>query len=196
LRDAVVSIFLGGTETTGTTLSWLFYELGRNPGLDERLADEVGSVLRGRDVSFADLAELTFTRRLVNEALRLYEPAWIVMRTANDDVDLGGVRIPAGADVVYSLTAMHRDPAFYPEPDRFDPDRWAGPGPTAPFMPFSGGRHKCIGDRFALTAMVVVMVTIAARWRLVPVPGTRVREIALGTLRPRHLLMTVQPRTP
>jgi cytochrome P450 len=196
LRDEVMSILIGGTETAATTLSWLFYELGRHPELDGRLAGEIASVLRGRGAGFADLPALGFTRQLVNETLRLYGPGWIVMRTANSQVDLGGVSIPAGADIICSLTAMHRDPGYYPGPDRFDPGRWAAPGLTAPFIPFGSGRHKCIGDRFAMTAVIITVATVAARWRLLPVPGKKVRAAAVGIIRPVNLMMTAQPRTP
>ncbi|MEV4559521.1 cytochrome P450 [Kitasatospora sp. NPDC049285] len=195
LLDEVLTIFFSGMETSATTLSWLFHELGRNPELYERLTDEVDSVLQGRNAGFDELPQLVFTRRLVTEALRLYTPPWILMRTSNTEVDLGGAQLPAGTNLVYSLTAMHRDPALYAQPDRFDPDRWADPELKAPYMPFGGGRHKCIGDHFAMTEMVIVVATIVARWRLVPVPGVEVREIAHGTLRPSSLPMTVQPRS-
>jgi cytochrome P450 len=194
LCDEVLTLTVGGTETASTALSWLFHALGQHPELDEQLAAEIGSVLGDRPVTFDDLPALGFTQRLVYEALRMYTPTWIFTRTANQDVDLGGTLIPRGAEVVYSLTALHRDPELYPDPGRFDPGRWAGPAREAPFLPFGSGRHKCIGDHFAMCEMVIVVATIAARWRLVPVQGQQVREVADMTVRPSRLLMLPHPR--
>jgi cytochrome P450 len=184
LRDELMTILFAGTETTSTALSWLWHELGQHPDVEARLHAEVDAVLAGRAVTFEDIAELPYVRMVVRETLRLHCPVWLPMRRAGRDLEIAGVRIPAGADL-----------AYYPDPGLFDPDRWvSGRAPEA-FVPFGLGRHKCIGDHFALTEMAVMVATIAADWRLRPVPGRRpVREVASGMLRPDQLLMTLERR--
>jgi cytochrome P450 len=194
LHDELMTILIAGTETTGTALSWLFHELGHRSDITARLYPEIDSVLGGRPVTFDDVPALTYTRRIVNETLRLHSPVWMSMRRAATSVELGGVHIPPGSELLYSPTTMHRDPAFYTEPDRFDPDRWESSPRRGTYLPFGGGRHKCIGDHFALTEMVVAVATIAAKWQLIPAPGHTVREQPSSTLRPDRLPMTVVPR--
>lgn len=194
LHDELMTILIAGTETTGTALSWLFHELGQRPDVEKQLLAEIDSVLGERPATFDDMPKLEFTRRVVNETLRLHSPIWMSMRRTLTSVELGGVRIPAGSELLYSPVTVHRDPAFYPNPDRFDPGRWASAPDRGVFLPFGGGRHKCIGDHFALTEMAVVAVTLAARWRLVPSKEHTVRELPSSTLRPDRLPMTVELR--
>ncbi|WP_067457281.1 cytochrome P450 [Actinomadura macra] len=194
LRDEVVTILAGGSETVPSTLSWLYHELGRSPGVQARLQGELDTVLDGRPVEFADLPELTYTRRLIDETLRLHSVAWMMSRRARTDVDLGGYRIPAGAELLFSPTTLHRDPALYPDPLRFDPDRWLSPPPRENFVPFGAGPRKCIGDHFSYIQMTVIVATVSARWTVTPADGNRVRERASGALRPDHLPMTVKHR--
>ena len=198
LGDHLITLLIAGTETTATVLAWLFHELGRNARLEARLHAEVDSTLSGRPVAFDNLPALEYTQRLVKETLRLHSPAWLSMRRTTTAIDLGGTRIPADADLVYSPATMHRDPNLYPDPMRFDPDRWlperAASLPRNAFIPFGSGRYKCIGDHFSMTEATVVLATIAARWRLVPVRGHRVREIAETTLHPDGVPMTAVPR--
>jgi len=198
VRDELVTMLVAGTETTGRLLSWLCYELGGNPEVEARLWDEIDTVLAGRPVTFDDLRELRYTQRLIKEVLRLHNPVWVSMRRTTVPVELGGVRIPANADLFYSPATLHRDPALYPEPLRLDPDRWlperAGSLPEKGYIPFGNGRHKCLGDHFALTEAAIALTTICARWRLVPVPGHRLREVAWTTVHPKSLPMIAEPR--
>lgn len=191
LRDEIVTILAGGSETVPSTLSWLYHELGRNPGLQRRLRAELDGVLDGRPVAFGDLPRLAFTRRLIDETLRLHGVAWMMSRRARTEVELGGHRIPAGAELLFSPTTLHRDPALYPDPLRFDPDRWLSPPPKENFVPFGAGPRKCIGDHFSYIQMTVIVATLSARWSVSPVPGSHVRERAAGALRPDGLPMIV-----
>jgi cytochrome P450 len=150
-------------------------------------------------VSFADIPNLPFVHNVVPETLRLYPPAWILTRRTTTATRLGDVDLPLGASVFFAPYGLQRDPAVYPDPDAFDPDRWATDrlaerNQAGDYVPFGGGRRQCIGDVFALTELVVVLATIAQRWRLVPVPGPPVRIDATSVLKPDHLPMTTRRR--
>ncbi|TDD94765.1 cytochrome P450 [Actinomadura rubrisoli] len=196
VRDEVVTILAGGSETVPSTLSWLYYELGRDPSVQERLQDELDLVLEGRPAGFDDLPRLAYTRRVIDETLRLHSVAWMMSRRARTDAELGGHRIPAGAELLFSPTTLHRDPVLYPDPLRFDPDRWISPPPRENFVPFGAGPRKCIGDHFSYIQMTVIVATVSARWSVSGVPGSRVRERPAGALRPDVLPMTVSRRDP
>lgn len=198
IRAEIVGILMAGTETTTLTLSWLFYELSQHPDVEQRLHNEIDTVLDGKPITFADIPALEYTNHVIMETLRRRNPLWFVLRRAVESVDLGGFQIPAGAAVLYSLTALHRDPTLYPEPLRFDPDRWLSKPvselPKGAFIPFSVGAQKCIGDHFAMTEMAIIVATIASRWSLVPAAGNRVREKVLATVHPGNLIMSPVPR--
>ncbi len=194
--DEVLSLLTGGIETTAIALAWAFHEIARDPEIERRVHAEVDEVLAGRPVAVDDVAKLTYTAQVVNEVLRMY-PVWILMRRAIKDVDLGDVRIPAGAEVVVSPHALHFDPASYPSPEVFDPDRWAPGRPEVPkgaFVPFGAGARKCVGHAFAQQEIVIAVATVAARWRLVPVPGRPVRVKFTSAAYPRRMAMTAVPR--
>jgi len=193
VRDEAVTMLLAGTETTSTTLSWVFHVLGQRPDLEARLHDEVDEVLGDGPVSFEQIGQLGYTRRLVTETLRTYPAAWLLTRRTNEPVSLGDVVLPAGTDVLFSQYALHRDPALYADPDVFDPDRWlperAARIPRPAFIPFGAGNRQCIGEGFAWTEAIVVLATMARRWRMRAVPGVPVRMRPAATLRPSRLPM-------
>ncbi|HEX4226056.1 MAG TPA: cytochrome P450 [Pseudonocardiaceae bacterium] len=195
--DEVITILTGGTDTVGLALGWFFHEIGRHPELEQRFHAEVDDVLGGSNATVDDLPKLTYTRQIVNEVLRLY-PIWLLIRRTNAEVDLGGHRVPAGTEVVYSPHALHHDPRNFPDPDRFDPDRWSperiGEIPKGAYVPFGAGARQCIGNAFAQTEIALTAATIAARWRLVPVPDQPVRIKVTGAAYPSRLPMTAQPR--
>lgn len=195
--DEVMTLFAAGIETTALVLSWLFHELSRHPEVERRLHAELDEVLAGRPVVFDDVSKLTYTRQIATEVLRMY-PIWILMRRATAEVYLGDVRISPGTEVTISPHAMHFDPRWYPEPERFDPDRWADDQakdlPKGAFIPFGGGTRQCIGNSFAMTEIAIVVATIAARWRLIPARGKPVRVKYTSTAYPSRLPMTVVPR--
>ncbi|MER5768584.1 cytochrome P450 [Streptomyces sp. NPDC001985] len=196
IHDQTVTFLLASVETTAGVLSWVFHLLGTRPGLRDRLRAEAESVLGGRPAGHDDLPALELTGRVLTETLRLYPPAWLLTRTAPAATRLGGHPIPAGATLMYSPYQLHRRADHYPDPGRFDPDRWlssARPAPGA-WVPFGGGARKCIGDTFALTEATLALATIAARWQFHPVPGSRLRPLRSATLIPQGLTMRLSDR--
>lgn len=196
--DEVVTLLSAGIETSALALAWLFHEIARNPAVERRLHAEVDEVLAGRPATFDDVARLTYTRQVLNETLRMY-PIWILMRRTAREVHLGGVRIPPGTEVTVSPHALHFDPRFFAEPDRFDPDRWAperaGNVPRGAYIPFGAGNRQCVGNTFALVEMAITVATVASRWRLVPVPGRPLRVKFTSTAYPARLSMAAVPRS-
>lgn len=194
--DEVLTLLTAGIETTALALAWAFHEVSRHPEVERRLVAELDEVLGGRPVTFADLPRLTYTAAVVHEVLRMY-PVWILMRRAVEPVDLDGVRLPAGAEVIVSPHALHHDPASFPDPHRFDPDRWLSPSHAVPrgaYIPFAAGVRQCVGNAFAQAEVVITLATVLSRWRLVPVPGKPVRTKFTSAAYPSGLLMTAVPR--
>lgn len=197
ISSEILTLAVAGTETTASVLSWVLYELARNPGVEARVLDELDEVLGDRPVTFDDLGRLPYLKRVVDETLRLHHTGWLVTRRTVTETRLGPWTVPAGTELAYCQHALHRDPELFPDPLGFDPDRWLDsdqPRPTHAFLPFGAGKHKCIGDRFALTELVTAIATITRRVRLELAPGRTVRPVAAATVRPRTLLMTVRDR--
>ena len=200
LKDEVLTLLLAGHETTANALSWLWYLLSENPAQRERLHAELDQVLGGRCPGLADLAALQFTEQVIREALRLMPPGWLFGRAPIEDDVVGGHRVAAGTLVMISPYITHRHPEFWPEPERFDPDRFL-PTETAsrdPFsyFPFSGGPRSCIGSHFAMMEMKLLVAQIAGSFTLDLVPGHPIELEQLVTLRPKHgLQMTIRRRT-
>ncbi|MGP4089082.1 cytochrome P450 [Streptomyces sp. KR55] len=193
----VLTLAVAGTETTASVLSWVLYELARHPDIEARVLDELDAVLGDEPVTFDAVTRLPYLDRVIKEALRLHHTGWLVTRRTLTETRLGPWTVPAGTELAYCQHALHRDPAFFPDPLTFDPDRWLDDEQTLPpgaFLPFGAGKHKCIGDRFALTELITAIATIVRRVRLELAPGQTVRPIARATVRPRTLLMTVRPR--
>ncbi len=190
VRDEAMTIFLAGHETTANALTWTWYLLSQSPDEEAKLHEEVDRALQGRLPTVADLAALPFVERVVTEAMRLYPPAWIVGRRAIAPYEIGGYVAPARSIFLMSQWVMHRDARFFPEPDRFRPDRWTpefkAALPKFAYFPFGGGPRQCIGESFAWMELVLVVATIAQRWRLQLVPGHPVVPQPLVTLRTKH----------
>ncbi|MGW5137342.1 cytochrome P450 [Streptomyces sp. NPDC004135] len=193
----ILTLAVAGTETTASVLSWALYELARHPGIEARVLAELDDVLGDRPVTFDDVTRLPYLGRVVTEVTRLHHTGWLVTRRTTVETRLGAWALPAGTELAYCQHALHRDPALYPNPLDFDPDRWldsAQPPPTGAFLPFGAGKHRCIGDRFALTELITAIATIVRRVRLELVRDEAVRPVARATVRPRTLSMTVRPR--
>ncbi|MCY0928862.1 cytochrome P450 [Streptomyces sp. H27-H1] len=192
VRDEVIAIMFAGTETSATTLSWIFHELGRHPEVEARVHAEVDAVVGSRPVRPADIPALTYTNNVFQEALRLHSPL-LFTRRALAPLTLGGISIPAGAELAYSPYALHRDPVLFPDPAVFDPDRWqhgaSERARTHSYVPFGAGQHKCIGDSFAVAEILTAVATVASRWHLKPAPGVTVRELPAGIPQPSELPM-------
>jgi pentalenene oxygenase len=199
IHDQVMTILIGGTETTGNTLAWTFYLLAEHPEIEERLHAEVDGVLGGRPPRFADLPHLVYTRRVLTETLRMYPPAWLLSRTTSREVELAGRRLPPGTPVFYSPYMLGRDPDLFPNPGRFDPDRWlpdrAATLPRDAVLPFGGGGRKCIGDDFGMAETTLTLAATAARWRLRKVAATKVSTTPKASLGTGPLPMVAQPRS-
>jgi cytochrome P450 len=201
VRDDALTILLAGHDTIATALVWTWLLLAQHPAAEARMHDEIDLVLGARSATAADLPALAFTRQILAESMRLYPPAWILARRPIEDLVLGGVPIAAGATVLISQYLMHRDARFFPRPLVFDPDRWLDGGradrPKLAYFPFGAGPRACIGEGFAWTEGVMLLATIAQRWRLrLADPKAMVRPRPTITLRPPALRMTFEPRGP
>lgn len=190
LRDEAMTIFLAGHETTANALTWTWYLLSRHPAVEARLHAEVDSALGGDRLPTADdLAMLPYTRMVLAESMRLYPPAWILGRRALGPFEANGYTIPARAIVLMCQYLIHRDERWFPEPDRFDPERWTperqAARPRFAYFPFGGGPRVCIGEQFAWMEGIIALAAIARRWRLRLVPDHPVVLQPIITLRPQ-----------
>ncbi|MEU2434233.1 cytochrome P450 [Streptomyces sp. NPDC007861] len=190
VRDEAVTLYIGGHETTGTTLTWAWYLLSRSPGARARLGEELAEVLGGRTPDFDDLRRLPYTEQVVKETLRLFPPVWLMTGIAKEGSTVGGLPVPEGTVVWSSQWSAHRDPRWFPEPLAFRPERWeAGAEPVAPdhaWFPFGGGARACLGARFAMVEAVLVLATLAQRFHV---------DAGAGEVPPRTGL-TLQPGAP
>jgi cytochrome P450 len=197
LRDEVMTLFLAGHETTANALSWALYLISTHPPVERRLREELDEVLGAdrRVPTIQDLPELTYTKMVVEETLRLYPPAWITNRQAVAEDEILGHCIPAGCFVTLSPYVLHRHPNYWEHPDEFDPGRFAsGQGDRRPrfaYFPFGGGPRQCIGQSMALVEAQLVLATVLGRCRLRSVSDRPVEAEALATLRPRGGLSMV-----
>jgi len=201
LRDEVMTIFLAGHETTALTLSWTWYLLAQSPAVEAKLHLELDAVLGDRSATFEDFGRLVYTEMILAEALRLYPPGWRISRRVIADHSLGGYTLPAGSLVFLSQYVTHRDARYYPDPSRFDPERWTAPArearPPFAYYPFSGGTRRCLGEQFARMSGVLLLATLAGQWKLRLVPGARIETDPLFTLRPKFgMPMTLRRRRP
>ena len=199
VRDEALTLFLAGHETTANALTWTWYLLSENPNVERKLHAKIGQVLGDRLPAFEDLPELKYVEMVFAEAMRLYPPAWAIGRRAIDDYQIGDFQIPAKSILLMSPYVVHRDPRWFPAPESFDPDRFlpeaVAARPKFSYFPFGGGARVCIGERFAWMEGVLLLATLAQRWRLRLVPGHPVETRALITLRPKHgMQMVAFPR--
>jgi cytochrome P450 len=189
IRDELVTFMVAGHETTAIALSWTWYLLATHPDAEARLAAEVQCVLGGRPPAVADIAALPFANMVVQEALRLYPPAWAISRDAREDTQLGGHPIARGTSVLMSQWVAHRDPRWFDEPEAFRPERWedglAERLPRFAYYPFGGGQRQCIGNTFALQEATLILASIIQRFQLSLAPGADMTPEAGLTLRPR-----------
>jgi len=192
LRDEVMTLLLAGHETTAISLSWTWYLLAQHPEVERKLWSELQQVLKGKSPTPDDLPRLPYTERVVKEAMRLYPPAWAIVRNSLINSEIGGYQVPAGATIVMSQWVMHRDPRYYHEPERFNPDRWEGKATSGlAYFPFGGGPRTCIGASFATMEAVLVLSTIAQKYQMRVAEGFPVEPIPTITLRPRHGIKVV-----
>jgi cytochrome P450 len=197
VRNEIITILLAGTDTTATTLSWACHEIARHPDVERKLHAEIDEVVGGKEVGIEDVPRLRYTSQVLSEVVRLHTTL-VIMRNATAEVEVGGHRIPAGAELLVCPYVIHRDPRFFPDPAVFDPDRWlpdrAKRVPHGAFLPFGLGKRKCIGENFSWTEMVIALATISSHWRLSPAPGHTVREVVAAIPRVNALPMIAEAR--
>jgi cytochrome P450 len=188
LHDELKAFLVAGHTTTASALGWLWYVLWEHPEARDGLEQECRAVLAGGVPGADDLPRLGYSRRVIDEVLRLYPPTWLTARTASDNDELGGYKIPAGALILLSPYVTHRHPACWEEPERFDPDRFmpgrAAARPAFAYFPFGGGPRRCIGSAFATIEIQLILVQVAQRYRLGLLPGAHVIPAGGLTLRP------------
>ena len=199
VRDEVMALLVAGHETTANTLSWTWYLLDQYPEVVAQLEGEIDAALAGGVPDVTDFHRLTYTEKVVQEAMRLYPSAWSISRRALGDDEIGGYFIPAQSIVAMSPYTMHRHPAFWDEPDRFDPERFApeqvAARPRFAYFPFGGGARQCIGNNFAMMESMIIIPAISGRFRLRRVSTEPVEGHALVTLRPKGgIMIHVEPR--
>jgi cytochrome P450 len=190
VRDEALTLFLAGHETTANALSWTWYMLSQHPAVEDKLHAELQHTLRGRPPSFEDIPNLPYTEMVIAESIRLYPPAWAIGRRALANQPLGKYVVPANAIVLISPFVTHRDARYFPDPLRFDPERWTSEAkesrPQFAYIPFGGGPRRCIGEGFAWAEGILILATLASQWKARLVEGRNVEPKALITLRPKH----------
>lgn len=194
--DELITFLLAGHETTANTLAWTLCLLSRHPDIRRRLEQEVDTALEGRPPSVQDLPSMPFGERVIQEAMRLYPPAWVYGRYARQRDQILGFDVPAGHIITIAPYALHRHPKFWPNPEGFDPDRFAQPLAKGSFVPFAAGPRQCIGNYFAMLEARLILATLTQNVRLNLVPGATVEPDPLITLRPRGgVPVTVESRS-
>ena len=190
IRDQILTFFIGGHETVASALMWTWYVLAENPDARDKLNVEIDRVLGSRLPAADDLEQLPYTRMVFAEAMRLYPPVWIMGRNAINEVKMNGFTIPRGSYVHVSQFLMHRDARFFPDPERFDPERWtpaaAAARPKFSYFPFGGGGLQCIGEGFAWQQAILVISTLARDWGMRVASGHRIELEGQITLRSRY----------
>jgi pentalenene oxygenase len=200
VHGQVLTLMFAGVESTALCLSSALELLGRHPEEERRLHSEVDAVLAsGRPPGPDELPRLVHTRCVLTETLRHRPPGWLFTRVTTQETELAGHRLPPGATVMFSPYLLHHDPALFPDPDRFLPDRWlpgqAVAAPPGAMIPFGAGSRKCIGETLALTEATVAVAFIARHWRLRHLPEYTERLRPAASLGPRELVMVSEPRT-
>jgi cytochrome P450 len=193
--DEAKTMVIAGLETTVYMLLWIWVALAENPEVEARLHAELARVLGGRRPTPEDVKKLPYTTRVLNEAVRVYPPVWAFNRAPTHDTKVEGFAIKKGEMILISPYLLQRDPRFFANPERFDPDRFVTSPDKYTYIPFGIGPRACIGAQFAMMEATVIVATIAQRWRLTIVPGQDTRPVAYPALRPKNgVRMALVPR--
>jgi cytochrome P450 len=192
LRDEVMTLFLAGHETTAIALSWACCLIAQDPHIEMKLTEELRAVLGDRVPTPEDLPRSRYTEMVLKEAMRLYPAVWGIGRKAVGECELGGYRVPAGANVFILQWRTQRDPRFFPDPERFDPERWredpirSGKIPRFAYFPFGGGPRVCVGASFAMMEATLLLAMIQQKFHLEVVSRLPIEIFATVTLRPKQ----------
>lgn len=201
LRDEAMTLLLAGHETTALTLGFALHLLSQHPEVQAKLVKEIDDVLGDRAATAADMPKLRYAEAVVRESMRLFPPAWALGREAIAPCTIGGYHVPAGTQLWVAQWVVHRDPRWFADPLTFSPERWdndfARSLPKHAYFPFGGGPRVCIGNAFAMMEAVLLLVTIARRFRVAPAPDAKPMDLAPSvTLRPKHGVRLVVARAP
>ncbi|MFL6466837.1 MAG: cytochrome P450 [Pyrinomonadaceae bacterium] len=200
VRDEVLTLFLAGHETTANAMVWTWYLLSQNDEKEAKLHEELDHILAGRSPTIDDIPQLKYTEAVIAESMRLFPPAWTVGRLSIEDHEVGGYSVPSGSLLLASQYVLHRDPRFWDQPESFIPERWESQstkeaGQKFIYFPFGGGVRRCIGEGFAWTEGILLLATLAQRWKLRIVPDQKVALHPMITLRPKFgMRMVCQKR--
>jgi len=200
VQDQVMTLLLTSTETVPACLAWALYLLTLNPDIARRLRDEVDAVVNGKVARWGDVQNLSYTRRVITETLRLYPPAWIFTRLTTREVELAGKQLPAGTTIIYTPLAIQQREDSFPQPGRFDPERWPANLTNAllreDFAAFGSGARKCIGDGFAMNELIIALATVVRHWEFECSDGTDTRPKPLAPVYvPRKLPIRLTRRS-
>ena len=199
LLDEVMTLIIAGHETTASALVWTWYLLSKYPGVEERLCNEIKQVLGTKPITFDHLAALPYSKRVLQESLRLYPPGWLLTRINLEDDKIGPFHIPKGSDIYISPYLVHRNAKFWSQPDEFVPDRFrealSEERPRFAYFPFGAGPRQCIGDYFAMVEMQFHLAMVMGKYKMHYVPGDPVELEPQINLRSRYpIYMKVLPR--
>ncbi len=191
VAEEVLGMIIGGHETASSALTWLWYEMSQNPALETRLHQELATVLGNQPLTLSALPQLRITKMLLDETMRLHPPFWFENRNVMSDIELGGAKIPKGSMVVFSRYSLHRHPDFWKAansfiPERFEPDREENKRTTYAYVPFGGGPRICIGINFAILELLVIVSSIAKRFRVIVDDSDRHVMAAKLTMHPQN----------
>jgi cytochrome P450 len=200
VHDECLTLFLAGHETTANMMTWTWYLLSQNSEAEAKLHKELDSVLSGRVPTFDDLPYLKYTEAVIAESMRLYPPAWVVGRLSVEEHEFNGYKVAPGSLVLVSEFVMHRDPRFWENADEFTPERWETLGVKEAtqrniYFPFGGGVRRCIGEQFAWAEGILLLATLARKWKLRLQPEQKIGLKPMITLRPKFgMRMNLQKR--
>ncbi|KAB8145765.1 cytochrome P450 [Chloroflexia bacterium SDU3-3] len=189
IHDQLLTLLLGGRETSGTALTWTWHLIASHTEIQAQIHAELDRALAGRTPTMADIEHMPYLENVIREVLRMYPPAWSTVRRAHESCRIGETHIPAGAVVVMSQYVLHRDPRWFAQPDQFQPERWDGDGPACPkgaYIPFGMGPRRCIGEGFAWAEIMLTIAAIAQRWHLEALPDQRITLRPSTSLQPAH----------
>jgi cytochrome P450 len=193
--DQVVTFLMAGSESTASAMCWFFHAMTQTPDVQTAICAEIDEVIGSRTPTMADIARLTQFNHALLETMRLYHPVWFLTRRSVAPVTVSGREFPAGANFIYSLASLHRDPYIFTDPLAFRPGRWAEAAPDRhSFIPFGAGTRKCIGDDFAMIEMSVILVTILQQWHLRLTDDRAVKPVAMAVMHPDRLVLRLAQR--
>ncbi len=190
LRDETTTLLVTGHESTANAAVWVFYTLAQHPEIEAKVRDEIADVCGGDTPSDEELRQLTYQRMVIEEVMRLYPPAWTVSRTAIEDDVIDGYAVPAGTNIMVSPYVIHRNPRYWPDPERLDPLRFSPEQqetrPKFAYIPFGGGPRNCIGSNFAMMELQIVITMLLQAFQTKLAPQPPIEREAIISIRPKN----------